>query len=94
MIQQEVDFHYIFAVIAAFAVTALLGPLMIPLLRRLKVGNTEREELKSHQKKTGTPTMGGLMILTAVIVTSLFFISSCPKIRIMKFSCVSLSRMR
>ena len=80
MIQQVVDFHYIFAVIAAFAVTALLGPLMIPLLRRLKVGNTEREELKSHQKKTGTPTMGGLMILTAVIVTSLFFISSCPKI--------------
>ncbi len=80
MTQQLIDFRYIFAVIVAFAVTALLGPLMIPLLRRLKVGNTEREELKSHQKKTGTPTMGGLMILTAVIITSLFFISSYPKI--------------
>ncbi|MCI9123199.1 MAG: phospho-N-acetylmuramoyl-pentapeptide-transferase [Eubacterium sp.] len=74
------DFQYIFAVILAFAVTALLGPFMIPILRRLKVGNTEREELKSHQKKTGTPTMGGLMILLAIIITSLFFMKSYPKI--------------
>lgn len=80
MTQQLIDFRYIFAVILAFAVTALSGPFMIPLLRRLKVGNTEREELKSHQKKTGTPTMGGLMILLAIIITSLFFISSYPKI--------------
>lgn len=80
MTQQLIDFRYIFAVILAFAITALLGPLMIPVLRRLKVGNTEREELKSHQKKTGTPTMGGLMILFAIILTSLFFMSSYPKI--------------
>lgn len=80
MTQQLIDFHYFFAVILAFAVTALSGPFMIPLLRRLKVGNTEREELKSHQKKTGTPTMGGLMILLAIIITSLFFVSSYPKI--------------
>ena len=80
MTQQLTDFRYMFAVILAFAITALLGPLMIPVLRRLKVGNTEREELKSHQKKMGTPTMGGLMILLAIIITSLFFISSYPKI--------------
>lgn len=80
MTQQLIDFRYIFAVILAFAITALLGPLMIPILRRLKVGNTEREELKSHQKKTGTPTMGGLMILFAIIITALFFIPSYPKI--------------
>lgn len=80
MTEQLIDFRYIFAVIFSFAVTAMLGPLMIPVLRRLKVGNTEREELKSHQKKTGTPTMGGLMILLAIIITSLFFISSYPKI--------------
>ncbi len=80
MTQQLMDFHYIFAVILAFAITALLGPLMIPILRRLKVGNTEREELKSHQKKTGTPTMGGLIILFAIIITSLFFIRNYPKI--------------
>ncbi len=80
MTQQLIDFRYIFAVILAFTVTALSGPLLIPVLRRLKVGNTEREELKSHQKKTGTPTMGGLMFLLAIIVTSMFFISSYPKI--------------
>lgn len=80
MAQQLINFRYIFAVILAFAVTALSGPLMIPLLRRLKVGNTEREELKSHQKKTGTPTMGGLMILLAIIITSLFFIPTYPKV--------------
>lgn len=80
MTEQLIDFQYIFAVILAFAVTALLGPFMIPILRRLKVGNTEREELKSHQKKTGTPTMGGLMILLAIIITSLFFMKSYPKI--------------
>ncbi len=67
-------------VIIAFAVTALLGPLVIPFLRRLKVGQTERKELKSHLKKTGTPTMGGLMILAGIIVTSLFYIRDYPKI--------------
>jgi phospho-N-acetylmuramoyl-pentapeptide-transferase len=80
MTEQLIDFRYIFAVILSFSVTAILGPFMIPVLRRLKVGNTEREELKSHQKKTGTPTMGGLMILLSIIITSLFFISSYPKI--------------
>ncbi len=80
MTEQLIDFRYIFAVILAFAVTALSGPLLIPVLRRLKVGNTERKELKSHQKKTGTPTMGGLMFLLAIIITSLVFLGSYPKI--------------
>lgn len=67
-------------VLIAFAISALLGPVVIPFLRRLKVGQTEREELKSHLKKTGTPTMGGLMILAGVLVTSLFFVRDYPKI--------------
>ena len=52
-------YHVILPVIIAFAVSALLGPVVIPFLRRLKVGQTERKELESHQKKMGTPTMGG-----------------------------------
>ena len=67
-------------VIAAFAITALLGPVVIPFLRKLKVRQTERAELSSHLKKTGTPTMGGLMILAGIIVTSLFYIKDYPKI--------------
>lgn len=61
------------SVFAAFAICAVLGPFVIPFLRKLKVGQTERKELESHQKKTGTPTMGGIMILISVTVTSLFF---------------------
>ncbi|MDI3327471.1 MAG: phospho-N-acetylmuramoyl-pentapeptide-transferase [Alicyclobacillaceae bacterium] len=48
----------------------LLGPLFIPVLRRLKIGQSIREEgPASHQKKSGTPTMGGTIILLAATVT-------------------------
>lgn len=67
-------------ILLAFVITAVLGPIVIPFLRKLKVGNTEREELESHQVKNGTPTMGGIMILIAVSVTSLLFVKDYPKI--------------
>lgn len=67
-------------VIIAFAISAILGPIVIPFLRRLKVGQTERKELESHLKKAGTPTMGGVIIITAVVVTSLIFVGKYPKI--------------
>lgn len=70
----------IIAIMASFAVSAALGPIVIPFLRRLKVDQTEREELKSHLKKTGTPTMGGIIILVAVALTSLFFVRDYPKV--------------
>lgn len=73
--------HHVAApVLIAFAVSALLGPVVIPFLRKLKVGQTEREELESHLKKSGTPTMGGLIILAGILFTSLFFIKDYPKI--------------
>lgn len=56
----------------AFLITVLLSPLFIPFLRRLKFGQSIREEgPKSHLKKSGTPTMGGVMIVLSVIITSL-----------------------
>ena len=67
-------------VLIAFAITALLGPVVIPVLRKLKVGQTEREELKSHLKKAGTPTMGGLMILAGILVTSMIYVKDYPKV--------------
>lgn len=70
----------IIPVLIAFAITAILGPVVIPILRKLKIGQTEREELKSHLKKAGTPTMGGLMILAGIIVTSLVYVKDYPKI--------------
>lgn len=74
------SYEVVIPVIISFAISALLGPVVIPFLRKLKVGQTERKELESHQKKMGTPTMGGLMILASIIITSLFYIKDYPKI--------------
>lgn len=71
----------ILPVIISFAISALLGPVVIPFLRRLKVGQTVRSEgPKEHLKKNGTPTMGGILIMAAVIATSLFYVMDFPKI--------------
>lgn len=68
-------------VLIAFAISAALGPIMIPFLRKVKAGQTVREEgPESHLKKTGTPTMGGIIILAAITVTSLFYMKDYPKI--------------
>lgn len=71
----------ILAIIIAFAISAILCPIVIPFLHRLKFGQQVRDEgPESHLKKQGTPTMGGLIILTSIIVTSLFYIRDYPKI--------------
>ncbi|MCT2538060.1 phospho-N-acetylmuramoyl-pentapeptide-transferase [Aquibacillus koreensis] len=60
----------------AFLITVLLSPIFIPFLRRLKFGQSIREEgPKSHMKKMGTPTMGGVMILLSVTITTLIMTS-------------------
>lgn len=65
------------AVVLAFAICAVLGPIVIPLLRKLKCGQTVREDgPEAHLKKTGTPTMGGILILFSVIVASLPYIGT------------------
>lgn len=73
--------HVVIPVLISFALSVIMGPLVIPVLRKLKVGQTERAEgVKSHLKKAGTPTMGGVMILISVIITSLFYVKDYPKI--------------
>lgn len=71
----------IIPLLTAFVISVVLSPFVIPFLRKLKVGQTERAEgVQSHLKKAGTPTMGGLIILIAVLVTSLLFIRKYPNI--------------
>lgn len=71
----------IFPILISFAISAAAGPLIIPVLRRMKVGQTERlDGPESHLKKNGTPTMGGLIFLLAVLVTSLLYVGRYPKI--------------
>ncbi len=75
------DFKIILPVIIAFAISVVLSPIIIPFLRNLKIGQTEREDgVKSHLKKAGTPTMGGLIILAAIILTSLIYARDYPNI--------------
>lgn len=67
--------------LAAFFVTLILGPGLIKFLHRLKFGQFIREEgPESHLKKSGTPTMGGILFLIGILVGSVFYISDYPKI--------------
>ncbi len=75
------DYHFIMPVLIAFGLSVIMGPVIIPILRKLKMDQTEREDgVKSHLKKAGTPTMGGVMILGSIVLTSLFYIKDYPKI--------------
>ncbi len=63
---------YILSFIVAFGMAAILGQVLIPLLRRLKAGQSIREDGPTwHMSKQGTPTMGGLMFILAMGVAVL-----------------------
>lgn len=75
------DYTIFMPVLISFALSVVMGPVIIPILRKLKMGQTEREDgVQSHLKKAGTPTMGGVIILLAVVITSVFYIPAYPKI--------------
>ena len=84
MRQQEVNMkistEVIIALLASFAISVVLSPIIIPFLKRLKIGQTERTEgVQSHLEKAGTPTMGGLirMISPPIVGVPAFL---CPQI--------------
>lgn len=75
------DFSVVLPVIISFGVCVILCPLLIPFLRKLKFGQYIREEgPQSHQKKSGTPTMGGIVIVLSIAITSLVYIKDYPEI--------------
>ncbi|AYD40634.1 phospho-N-acetylmuramoyl-pentapeptide-transferase [Clostridium fermenticellae] len=60
----------VYSVLIAFFISLLEGPIIIPLLHRLKFGQSIREEgPKSHMKKAGTPTMGGIIFILSSFIT-------------------------
>lgn len=68
-------------ILISFVISAIFAPIAIPFLKRLKIGQTERDlGPQSHLKKSGTPTMGGIVILLAMTVTSIIYIKDYPKI--------------
>jgi phospho-N-acetylmuramoyl-pentapeptide-transferase len=75
------ELKVILPVIISFAVCVILCPLLIPFLKRLKFGQFIREEgPQSHQKKSGTPTMGGIVIVLSIAITSLLYIKDYDEI--------------
>lgn len=69
----------IIALFTAFGISALAAKPLIAYLRKLKFGQTERlDGPKSHLKKNGTPTMGGVIFLLGIIVASLCFVGQYP----------------
>lgn len=65
----------IYAILIAFFLHILLCPMIIPFLTKLKFGQNVREDgPESHFVKAGTPTMGGIIILISLFISSLFFI--------------------
>lgn len=68
-------------ILTAFVLSALLGRLLIPLLKKIKVRQTVREDGPStHLCKSGTPTMGGIIILFSILLATLPFVRSYPKV--------------
>ncbi len=75
------DRSIVMPALIAFAVTVLAGPAVIRFMHRLKFGQYIRDEgPKSHQKKSGTPTMGGVLFLIGLAAGSAFYIPSHPMI--------------
>src|SRR5512143_2199424 len=69
-----VTFRTAFSSLTALFLCIVLGPWMINMLRRLQIGQHIREEgPRSHQKKAGTPTMGGLLIIVSIVVPTLLW---------------------
>lgn len=68
-------------VLLSFTIVVIILPFLLPVLRRLKFGNTEREDgPQSHLAKNGTPTMGGIAILLGILLPALFYLRTCPEI--------------
>lgn len=60
--------------ISAFVLTAILGKIIIPILKKLKIGQSERlDGPRAHLKKQGTPTMGGIMMIISIVVITLVY---------------------
>lgn len=70
----------VYAILLGFLLSSIIGAILIPLFKRLKLGQNIREEgPKSHYKKAATPTFGGIIFILSSIIAMLFFIKQYNK---------------
>lgn len=68
-----ITFRSVWALLTALIITILVGPLFIRLLKRIKFGQYVHEDVKAHLQKSGTPTMGGVLIAFSLVVSVLLW---------------------
>ncbi len=79
----------ILTMVVAFVLAVIVGPLLIPVLRRLKFGQQIRDDgPQGHLKKAGTPTMGGTIILLALTLSFLKFADPSPEYYVLLVACL------
>ncbi|MCX0390679.1 phospho-N-acetylmuramoyl-pentapeptide-transferase [Clostridium perfringens] len=77
ILKSMIDPKIVMAIVISFIVASILGPIIIPLLHKLKFGQNIRQEgPKSHLKKAGTPTIGGLIFIFATIITMFIMVGN------------------
>ena len=65
-------------IVVSFVISVILSFIIIPILKKVKVGQIEREDgPESHLKKQGTPTMGGIIFMIAIISTEFITYALC-----------------
>ena len=77
ILKSMIDPKIVMAIVISFIVASILGPIIIPLLHKLKFGQNIRQEgPKSHLKKARTPTIGGLIFIFATIITMFIMVGN------------------
>lgn len=75
----EIQSDVVIPVVMSFLISVVLSPIVIPFLKRLKIGQTVREEgVQSHKVKNGTPTMGGVIILLGIVAATMPYLEKSP----------------
>ena len=71
---------YLFGVVLCLTFSAILGLVVIPILKKIKAGQPIYEYVNTHKDKNGTPTMGGLFFISVAVIV--FFIFGGAKSRL------------
>ena len=64
----------LFALMIGFILSTAFGLIAIPILKKIKAGQRINVYVDAHQKKSGTPTMGGIIFIIPTIITAIFLI--------------------
>lgn len=76
------------AMLFALVLTILVGPFFIRMLHKLKFGQQIHEDVVVHQKKAGTPTMGGILIIFGTVLSAASFRGFNQQLHLAYFSCL------